>query len=499
MNIKRIFSICVIVLMLALLLASCCFYSSLAHEHIVVADNAVAPSCAASGLTAGAHCSECGLILVKQEIVPASEEHTYDDRYDAVCNICSHERYIDCPHANIELLPAKAATCSETGLTEGKRCFTCGIIVLAQNVTERIPHTDGEWITDKEPTETETGKKHQVCAFCGEALREEIIPMIVILAYEVNDDGITCTVTGLGPDRKASLRIPEYLDGYTVSAIGAEAFANQTHITEIIIPQTVTTIGDKAFYGCTGLSEITIPESVTLIGSYIFQNASNLSTVYYNSTYGSPANHPLNAKGITKVVFGGTTVPQYALYCSGKVKEVEIKDSVTSIGTNAFYGCDNLESVIIGNGVKTIGSYAFFNCSSLKTIVIPDSVTAIGYQQFAGCSSLTSVVMSANVKEINDYMFNNCVSLTSIVIPNSITEIGAYAFRGCESLTNIDIPDSIRHIDRYAFRDCTNLTSISFSGTVEQWDAISKDIDWDSYMAEYTVYCTDENIAKNTA
>ena len=499
MNIKRIFSICVIVLMLALLLASCCFDSSLAHEHIVVADNAVAPSCASTGLTAGTHCSECGQILVKQEIVPASEEHTYDDGYDAVCNICSYDRYVDCTHADTGLLPAKAATCSETGLTEGKRCFTCGIIVLAQNVTERIPHTDGEWITDKEPTETETGKKHQVCAFCGEAIREEIIPMIVILAYEVNDDGITCTVTGVGPDRKASLRIPEYIDGYRVTAIGAEAFANQTHVTKIIIPETVTTIGDKAFYGCTGLTEITIPASVTDIGSYVFKNASNLSTVYYNSTYGSPANHPLNGGGITKVVFGGTKVPQYALYCSGKVKEVEIKDSVTSIGTNAFYGCDNLESVIIGNGVKTIGSYAFLNCSSLKTIVIPDSVTAIGYQQFLGCSSLTSVVMSSGVKEIVDYMFSACSSLTSIVIPNSITDIGAYAFQNCESLTNIDIPDSVDRLERYAFDGCTNLTSITFAGTVEQWNAISKDPAWDLKMAEYTVYCTDGNIAKNTA
>lgn len=57
-------------------------------------------------------------------------------------------------------------------------------------------------------------------------------------------------------------QIPEIVthDGktYTVTAIGEEAFMNNTSITQVTIPSTITSIGAAAFAGCTSLEAIII-------------------------------------------------------------------------------------------------------------------------------------------------------------------------------------------------------------------------------------------------
>ena len=41
---------------------------------------------------------------------------------------------------------------------------------------------------------------------------------------------------------------------------------------------------------------------------------------------------------------------------------------MTSIGNNAFEGCNNLATVNIGNGIESIGSKAFAQCTELKDV-----------------------------------------------------------------------------------------------------------------------------------
>ena len=52
--------------------------------------------------------------------------------------------------------------------------------------------------------------------------------------------------------------------------------------------------------------------------------------------------------------------------------------SVTSIGSEAFYGCSSLTSVTIGDSVTSIGWSAFSDCTGLTSVTIPNSVTCIG-------------------------------------------------------------------------------------------------------------------------
>ena len=57
------------------------------------------------------------------------------------------------------------------------------------------------------------------------------------------------------------------------------------------------------------------------------------------------------------------------VFSNSNLIECIIPDSVTSIGTAAFYSCNGLTSCTIGNGVTSISNGAFDNCSSLTNIV----------------------------------------------------------------------------------------------------------------------------------
>jgi len=106
------------------------------------------------------------------------------------------------------------------------------------------------------------------------------------------------------------------------------------------------------------------------------------------------------------------------------------------------------------------------------------------------------VTIGENVKTIPALAFRNCSGLTSITIPDSVTSIGGGAFYECSKLTSVTIGNGVTSIGDGAFYKCSKLTSITFTGTKAQWNAISKGSGWNSGTGNYTVHCTDGNIAK---
>ena len=186
------------------------------------------------------------------------------------------------------------------------------------------------------PSVTEQGYTQHKCSECGDEYVDSYVPALgfTSFAYTINKDGTTCTITGIGAVTESEITIPLEIDGYSVTTIGDNAFINCTNITKVLLQDSIKHIGKCAFYGCTGLTEITIPASLETYGDKIFYKADNLTTVYYNSSssteiLGSIAN-------LSKVVFGGSSVPTEILKSNKTVKYVEILDSVTSIDTSAF-------------------------------------------------------------------------------------------------------------------------------------------------------------------
>ena len=50
------------------------------------------------------------------------------------------------------------------------------------------------------------------------------------------------------------------------------------------------------------------------------------------------------------------------------INAVEFPKGMTTIGAQAFSGCENIQSLTFGSNVKTIGEQAFYNCTGLKEI-----------------------------------------------------------------------------------------------------------------------------------
>ena len=163
------------------------------------------------------------------------------------------------------------------------------------------------------------------------------------------------------------------------------------------------------------------------------------------------------------------------MWCQS-LTNINIPNSVTTIGEGAFSDCDSLTSINIPSSVVTIIGNPFWEWhgdlyNESKAFIYEDHVlfnknktTLIAYR-----TKETSYTIQNCVKTIGDAAFAFCESLTSINIPNSVTTIGKWAFGWCDSLTSINIPNSVTTIEDGAFCGCENLPSHIKSDIIQRF------------------------------
>jgi hypothetical protein len=144
-------------------------------------------------------------------------------------------------------------------------------------------------------------------------------------------------------------------------------------------------------------------------------------------------------------------------------------------GINYRLDEENLTAEVI----KTSGGYEG-DIIIPKTVVFNEliyCVTSIGENAFNGCESLTSITIPNSITCIEDWAFHDCIKLTVVTIPDSVEIIGDSAFGGCKSLKVITIPDSVKVIGDWAFAYCNNLIAIIFQGAAP-WMKIALGDNW---------------------
>ncbi len=303
--------------------------------------------------------------------------------------------------------------------------------------------------------------------------------------------------------------IPDSYNGKSVTAISGYGFYGCVKLTSITFPNSIKYIGEYAFYGCKNLSNIVVPKSIINIGNEAFCDCCEIAKINYlgtiedwcNIDFVNSTSNPLryakelyiNDILLTRArIIATTKIKDFVFYSYDKLTEVVIGSHITSIGSNAFYGCVALENATISDGVTEIDESAFAFCA-LKQITIPNSVVNLGDYAFSGCYKLTDIVMGKNVAQIGNYAFQGCRELQYITLGDYISSIGKGMFFNCEKLKRVTLSENVKNIESNVFYNCNNLASIRYLGTKTQWDSITKKTDWNySIPSTCKVECKDK-------
>ena len=138
-------------------------------------------TCTESGLTEGKKCSVCNETLVEQVEIETID-HAYTEEvteptcvdkgyttYTCSCGDSYKDNETNALGHTEEVIPAKEATCTEKGLTEGKKCSVCNETLVEQVEIETIDHAYTEEVT--EPTCTSKGYTTYTCK-CGDSYKD---------------------------------------------------------------------------------------------------------------------------------------------------------------------------------------------------------------------------------------------------------------------------------------------------------------------------------------
>lgn len=125
-------------------------------------------------------------------------------------------------------------------------------------------------------------------------------------------------------------------------------------------------------------------------------------------------------------------------FMNSSLREVDLFDSVTTIGARAFANCAQLETLTLPDSLTTIGEGALDGLTGLKKLVIKCDPALIPAGAFANMPNLSEVTVESGA--IPAHMFEGS-GVTVLTLGAGVTEIGEKAFAGtalnAAELTNV--------------------------------------------------------------
>ena len=421
--------------------------SKTGHDLVIVP--AVAATYDKPGYTEARYCGRCGKVFKEKELTPVKRD---------LCDILLNENTLylkagDTFTLTATLVPSNALSVPawtsdnkevvsvEKGVLTALAQGTATISVMADdciaNCTVYVLNTDNGKGTnefsvgDMTFTEISSGNEYALVSYTGKAKK---------------------------------VVVPDIYEGRRVREIYASAFAGNTDIETVTLPNSISVLPTYAFDGCVNLKQVTLPSSITAIPNYFFRKCFSLTTVTIPETVtqiGEGAFCLCASLTSIEIPSAVSYIASYAFQGCLSLASVKIPAGVTDLYAGTFRECVSLQSVEWPENLQTIGESAFERCASLESAVFPSTLRSIGKRAFLFAEALNEIEFpSSNLSAIPASAFSGCYSLTSVVLPENIKQIGESAFSGCSYLESLEIRGNLTSLGKNAFYKCLNLTSI---------------------------------------
>ena len=306
-------------------------------------------------------------------------------------------------------------------------------------------------------------------------------------------DADTLTISGsgqMGNYSKATQPWAAYLgsiqsviveDG--VKNIGDYAFNDCTALTSITLPDSIIRIGNQALGNCSNLLSLSLPKSLTFLGNYPFYGCSSLKSLFIPAF----SSNQLDPNTIASAV-GGCCPSLESIVVDEANTRMKSQDGVLYYKINEeltslmLVPARKTGTLSIPEGVMSITNSALSYCK-LTQIELPATVAIIDTSWQWGNETLQTITVAADnptYSTVDGLLLTKdektLVSVpggrTTCTIPDGVTTLQTEVFNSSK-VTAVTIPASVTTIQDYAFDSCRNLNTVYYTGSSEQWAAIT--------------------------
>ena len=304
----------------------------------------------------------------------------------------SHNFVID---ENADDLP----TCTE----EGHVTYVCSCGEKQTKYASALGHDYKTTVTA--PTDTEIGYTTYTC-HCGSSYKADYTAELsASVGLEFNGN----QVVGIGSCTDADIVIPTVHNGKFIKSIGYMAFANQTQIISVKMPDTICFIDYGAFARCSSLKSIYLPAEIYKIYIGAFDDCTSLCEVHI-SDFVKWCDIEFEAALCNPLYWAGN------LYLNGElVTELVFPEGTTKINDCQFVGIKNINRLVIPEGITEIGEYAFAYCKNIESVELPSTLYSLGNYSFFE-SGISEITYNGTLSEWNHVYFDwTCIKLTPVL------------------------------------------------------------------------------------